>query len=192
MKLKKIIGILIFLSMILIMFISGYIFSKNYKAISDYQSQRNVVKWSFESEDIQNKINLSDEKIFPGSSGSFQIEVDAIGAETEIEYEVIVSNEKNIPTNLIFYAETKDQLGTILNKTKEYNSFNKLALENLNGKIPVDYNNQKRIITVFWEWKYDENTTKTIDSNDAILSVDEYGNSSLDFGFNIEIVGKQA
>ena len=174
------------------MFVFGYIFQKNYKTVSNYNTQYNVAKWSFESANIQNKINLSEQKLLPGSKGSFQIEIDATGAGTEIEYKIIVSNEKNIPTNLFFYAETKNQLGTILHKTKEYNSFNKLALENLNGNIGVENENQKRIITVFWEWKYDENTNKNIDSKEAILNNDEYENSSLECGFNIEIVGKQA
>lgn len=192
MKFKKVIGILAFFTMILIMFIAGYIFSKSYKTVKNYQTQYNAVKWSFESENIESIINLSDEKIYPGSNGDFQIEIDATGSEAEINYEILVYNEKNFPTNFKFWAETKNQLGEIINKTIEYSSFNELASKDLFGNIPVEENNQKRIITVYWNWDFNENDTSFIDSNDAILSYDEYGNSSLNCSFNIEIVGKQA
>ena len=53
-------------------------------------------------------------------------------------------------------------------------------------------NNQKRNIIVYWNWDFNEDDTSSVDRDDATLVIDEEGNSSLDCGFNIEIIGKQA
>ena len=91
-----------------------------------------------------------------------------------------------------FYAKTKDEKGTVLSTTEEMSSFTELATNNLKGTIPVEANNQKRSIIVYWDWEFNEDDTTTIDSNDATLNIDENGKSNLECGFNIEIVGRQA
>lgn len=114
-----------------------------------------------------------------GLSGKFKIEIDAGTSEIEVFYEVIVNKEYNIPNNMIFIAEILDEKGGVIKKTEEYNSFLKLASENLKDTIPVEKNNQKREIVVYWKWKDDEDAFLNNDSNFS------------DCGFELEIVGKQ-
>lgn len=189
---KKIIGAIIFIVLISVIFVSGYTFARYYKSIDAGNGVANIARWSFGSKNKEAVINLSKEKIAPGSNGQFEIEVDATNSEVDVEYEILVTEEKNIPTNMKFFAEIKDQTGKVVTTTEKSNSFTELATNNLNGIIPVEANNQKRTIIVYWDWEFNENDTSTTDSDDATLSYDEQGNSSLDCGFNIEIIGRQA
>lgn len=187
MKSQKIIGILIFLSIISSMFILGYVYSNN-KQKNLNEKKVNGVKWSFNSSNSEVNINLSNEKIAPGSNGNFIIEIDATKAETDIFYKIKVNEEINIPKNFKFYAEIKDELDNILLKTEEYNSFSSLADTNLNGTILFDKQNQKQFIKIYWNWEFDnENIEEFINTTDY-----EFNNSnSLNCYYNIEIIGEQ-
>lgn len=189
---KKIGGILLLISLILVIFLAGYTFARYYKSINAGGTTASIARWSFGSKNEKAIINLSEEKIAPGSSGQFEIEVDATNSEVGVDYEILVSEENNIPTNMKFYAETKDEKGTLISTTEEMSSFAELAANNLKGTIPVESNNQKRNIVVYWNWEFNENDTTTVDSDDATLKLDENGKSNLECGFNIEIVGRQA
>ena len=189
---KKLIGILILIILILLIFLAGYTFARYYKAIRAGGGTATIARWSFGSKNTEAIINLSDKNIAPGSNGQFEIEVDATNSEVDVDYEILVSEERNIPTNMKFYTITKDEKGKVINTTDKYNSFTELAVENLNATIPVEIDNQKRIITVYWEWEFNENDTTTIDTEDATLSYDENGKSNLECGFNIEIIGRQS
>jgi len=70
----------------------------------------------------------------PGTSGNFLIDIDASGAEVEIEYKINVLEEKNIPRNMKFYGEILDEKGGVIKKTEEYSSFKELASKELNRK----------------------------------------------------------
>lgn len=182
MKSKKIIGILIFTCVISIIFIAGYIYEREkYSKI-----ETNGIRWSMNSNNVETNIKLSEEKIAPGSSGNFTIEVDANKSETDIFYKVKVIEENNIPKNIKLYAEMEDELGNILLKTKEYNSFSNLAEENLFGTILVGKQNQKRFIKLYWNWEFENENTQEFD--DLIISNEE---NSLDCYYNIEIIGEQ-
>lgn len=187
---KRVIGVLIIIALISIVFLAGYTFARYYKSINGGSAQASIARWSFGSKNTAATINLSDEKIAPGSKGQFEIEVDATDSEVEVEYEIKVDNEKNIPRNMKFYAETKDEKGNVV-KTEENNSFKQIASENLKGLIPVEANNQKRTIVVYWDWPFNENDETLIDSEDATLDVNE-DITSLDCGFDIQIIGRQA
>lgn len=189
---KKIGGIVLLISLILVIFLAGYTFARYYKSINAGGTTASIARWSFGSKNEKAIINLSEEKIAPGSSGQFEIEVDATNSEVDVDYEILVSEENNIPTNMKFYAETKDEKGTVISTTEEMSSFTELAANNLKGTIPVESNNQKRNIIVYWNWEFNENDTTTVDSDDATLKLDENGKSNLECGFNIEIVGRQA
>ena len=191
-KNKKIIGGLVLITIILVIFLSGYTFARYYKSINAGGTSASIARWSFGSKNEKAIINLSEEKIAPGSCGQFEIEVDATNSEVDVDYEILVSEEKNIPTNMKFYAKTKDEKGVVISTTEEMNSFTELATKNLKGTIPVESNNQKRNIIVYWNWEFNENDTTTIDTDDATLKFDENGKSNLECGFNIEIVGRQA
>lgn len=110
--------------------------------------------------------------------GKFNIQIDATSSEMNVYYEVNVLNEYNIPKDMVFVAEILDEKGGVIKKTEEYSSFLKLASENLKDNIPVEINNQKREIIVYWEWK----DTDVLLNNDSNFS---------DCGFDLEILGKQ-
>ena len=189
---RKMVGVVLLIALISVIFIAGYTFARYYKVINAGSTAANIARWSFGSKNTETVINLSEEKIAPGSNGKFEIEVDATNSEVDVEYEILVSEEKNIPSNMTFYAETKDENGEIVAYTEDMNSFTELATNHLKGTIPMEENNQKRTIVVYWNWEFNENDTTTTDSDDATLVYDESGNSNLECGFNIEIVGRQA
>ena len=189
---KKVMSAIILIVLISMIFIAGYTFARYYQTINAGSTSASIARWSFGSKNTEAVINLSEEKIAPGSSGQFEIEVDATNSEVNVDYEILVSEEKNIPTNMKFYAEIKNEDGTIISTTETRNSFTELATNDFKGLIPVVEGNQKRIINVYWDWEFNENDTTTTDSNDATLVIDENGESSLDCGFNIEIIGRQA
>ena len=193
MKNKKIvIRALIIIAVITIVSLAGYTFARYYQSINVGGGKAAIARWSFGSANVSKDIVLSEEKIAPGSNGSFEIEVDATNSEVPVEFEVLVSDEKNIPTNMKFYAEIKNEDGTIISTTETKNSFTELATNNFKGLIPVVEGNQKRIINVYWDWDFNEEDTTSIDADDAKLAYDENNESSLDCGFNIQIIGRQA
>ncbi len=187
---KRVIGVLVCIALISSMFLAGYSFARYYKSIKIDTIQTSIARWNFNSKNTLANINLSNEKIAPGSNGQFEIEVDATDSEVPVEYEIKIQNETNIPRNMTFYAETKDEYGNSI-KTEEKNSFSEIALENLKGIIPVEANNQKRIIVVYWNWPFNEEDESIIDSEDATLQINNES-SSLECGFDIQIIGKQA
>lgn len=187
---KRVIGVLVCIALISSMFLAGYSFARYYKSIKIDTIQTSIARWNFNSKNTLANINLSSQKIAPGSNGQFEIEVDATDSEVPVEYEIKIQNETNIPRNMTFYAETKDEHGNSV-KTEEKNSFSEIATESLKGLIPVEANNQKRIIVVYWNWPFNEEDESIIDSEDATLQINNES-SSLECGFDIQIIGKQA
>ncbi len=187
---KRVIGVLVCILLISTMFLAGYSFARYYKSIKIDTIKTSIARWNFNSKNTLANINLSNEKIAPGSSGQFEIEVDATDSEVPVEYEIKVENETNIPRNMTFYTETKDENGNVA-KTEEKNSFAEIAAENLKGTIPVETNNQKRTIVVYWNWPFNEDDESSTDSEDATLDTTNEI-VSLDCGFDIQIIGKQA
>lgn len=188
---KKIIGAILLLTLILIIFLAGYTFARYYQKIDAGGGTGQIARWSFGSKNEKTTIDLSKEKIAPGSSGEFQIEVDATDSEVGVEYEILVSEEKNIPTNMKFSAKIKDQNGEVKYSTTKMSSFSELASQYLKGTIPVETGNQKRIVTVEWEWPFNENDTSNIDTLEGTLTQNSNGESNLECGFNLEIIGRQ-
>lgn len=170
---KRIISVCILIALILVIFIAGFMFAKYYKKSDTSRIYASIARWSFESEKAEKTIYLSKDKIYPGSNGRFEIEINAENSEVEVEYEILVKDERNIPTNMSFIAEIQNEKGGVIRRTKEYNSFTELASNELKEKIPVQENNQKRKIIVYWSWKFNENDTSFVDYQDATLIYDE-------------------
>lgn len=191
-KHKKVVRALIIIALITIVSIGGYTFARYYQSINLGGGKATIARWSFNSKNISQNIVLSEEKIAPGSSGSFEIEVDATDSEVPVDYEILVSNEKNIPTNMTFFAEIKNEDGSVIKKTESTDSFTELAKNDLKGNIPVVENNQIRKVVVHWNWEFNETDTSSTDANDATLTYDENNVSSLECGFDIQIIGRQA
>lgn len=196
-KNKKILRLAILILMILLMCLAGYTFARYYKSVEVGSATSNIARWSFGAGDTLSTISLSDQKLAPGTTGNFAIEVDATNSEVGVDYEVKFSNEKNVPRKMKFYAVTTDQR-TLRQQTITVNSLSELE-EKINGSIPVVSGNQKRIITVYWEWPFNENVQDGIDNEDGTLKLDSNGNpildennnNSLQCSFDIQIIGRQ-
>ena len=185
---KKVIGLVAVVLLLITIFAAGYTFARYYKKMQT-SAGATIARWSFNSKDENAIINLSSEKIAPGSNGTFEIEVDATNSEVGVDYEILLNKAQNIPANMNFSAKTLDGDRNEISSTTSYDSFGELA-PNLSGNIPVG-ENQKRIIVVSWDWPFNENDETDVDNNAGTLRV-ENGVSSLESLLNIDIVGRQS
>ena len=185
---KKVIGLLVVAVLLVTIFAAGYTFARYYKKI-ETNGGATIARWSFNSQNENQTINLSEEKIAPGSSGTFEIEVDATNSEVGVDYEILVTKSQNIPRNMKFSADIYDGTNNKLKTIAECNTFEELASK-LSGNIATN-GNQKRVIVVSWDWPFNENDETSIDNEDGTLVV-ENGISSLSSSFEIEIIGRQS
>lgn len=187
---KRRIGLIIIVSiLVLSSFFIGKTFSK-YITTIEGNGIGKIAKWSFkangETSTLQ-KISLVDttdqsklvkEKIAPGTSGQFEIIVDATGCEVGLEYKVEFQNETNKPNNLRF------QVGdTKVNSIKELESV-------LAGTINANDDKRTRNIIVEWYWPYTtgENANQII-QNDLIDT--QNATNLAEYTFDISITGTQ-
>lgn len=148
-----------------------------------------VAKWSFkvndgteefakiELLDTYNEETLINGKIAPGTSGSFELEIDATGAEVGVMYDVDFKNETNKPTNLKF--RHGDQ---VFDNIEEYEQY-------FSDVINADDTNKVRTLTVDWEWEYETGADDEISENDAIDT--QEGLNALNYTFDIVVTGTQ-
>ena len=118
-----------------------------------------VAKWRFKANGEKSNFNIDltksasklyNGKIGPGSSGSFDIDLDGTGSQVDIDYVISFSNLENVPKNMIFYADA--------NKTKNVN----LDSYKINGTITYGANMKKKY-TIYWNWP----TNGSGDNSDA-------------------------
>ena len=149
-----------------------------------------IANWVFKvngKEDVVQNVNLLstyhnetliNNKVAPGTSGSFNIVVDATGSEVGVDYAIEFLNESQKPQNLIFIYEDKPYT-TIQDLEKD-----------LSGTINANDENKIRTITINWEWQYEtgENANE-IDQNDII---DTNNAKQLEnYTFDIHVKGTQ-
>lgn len=121
---------------------------------------------------------LKAERIAPGTSGTFDIEIDATGTEIGVNYKVEAKDVLNKPTNLYF----------TINDTK-YSTVEDMVAS-ITGTINADEVNKTRTITVNWYWDYETgNTQEEIETHDLEDTTD--GKVAQDFQFTIVITGTQ-
>lgn len=171
--------------MLLILAITGITFSK-YISILQGDVVGDVAKWSFKSNDDNNgiaTITLQDtsregtslsKKIAPGTSGEFDIIIDATGSEVDVEYSTEILSESNKPTNLYFTIEGSDT---------KYFKLSDLLNENLAGTISADSESQKIEKSISWNWPYETENGDEIDTIE--------GMKGEDYTFSLKVTGKQ-
>ena len=186
---KKILIILAIISAIIVSFIGGQSFAKYISEVKGH-GVAEVASWSFkvngqeeQTQTIQltstydNK-TLVNNKIAPGTKGSFNIIIDANGSDVVIDYTVKIANEQNKPNNLKFIYEDV-----------EYNTITELE-KVLSGTINADDKNKERTLTIYWIWKYETGSNATqIAENDAIDTND--GKTITDYTFDVIVSGVQ-
>ena len=199
---KSIVKVVIIAALLVILFVSGYTFSKYYQAIPGTVTG-SIAKWSFVARgngavdinnirliDTANEVSLVNDKIAPGTEGSFAIEVDATGSEVGVKYSVEVTpsaqNAAN-PENLKFYLDGDvDGSG---NQVK-YDSLEELAENSLSGNILPTDSSKVKVLNIKWEWPFaaestDEDEIVAYDNDD--MEVAAGGN----YTFNLRVIGEQ-
>ena len=112
-KKKKVLITLALLAIILLAFIGGQAYAKYVSEVRG-EGVAQVATWNFkvngQSEQVEeinlastcNNETLVNNKIAPGTSGSFDIKVDATGSEVGINYNIAFTEEESKPQNLKF------------------------------------------------------------------------------------------
>ena len=187
-KKKKIIIGLCILAVILAV-IGGVVLAK-------YQTQvtgdgiANVAHWSFEANGFgstmqtialnenYNENTLINGRIAPGTQGSFDIVLDATGAEVGIDYSVEFLNEQNKPTNLnfIYNGERYSTLDGLTNV--------------LVGSIDANDSDKIKYLNIEWVWDYETGDSSEIQSNDITDTIE--GMNAFDYTFDVVVTGTQA
>ena len=188
-KKKKVLIILTILAAILLAFIGGQAYAKYVSKVKG-EGIAEVATWKFkvngQSEQVE-QINLAstydnetlvNNKIAPGTSGSFNIIVDATGSEVGINYDITFTEEENKPQNLRFEYNNK-----------EYNSVKELQ-EDLSGTINANDEDKTRTLNVKWKWDYETgNDSDEISRNDLLDTED--AKKIQNYTFDVIITGTQ-
>ena len=183
-------AIIISAILLLIILVSGLVYAKYISMVKGTGSLQ-IAKWSFlvnnEREDFgeldlgEQKYNvktISDGLIAPGTKGSFEVNINAEGTETGIDYTVKIDNIMNKPENLYF------KVGNV-----ECNTINELETA-LSGHFDADDTEKNITKTVEWIWDYNTvNNGKTEEENDRQDTID--GENANNFTFNILVTGTQ-
>lgn len=180
-KKKKIIIGLCALAIVIGAIVGGHVFAK-------YQTQVNggvaadVAKWVFKVNGSRptmqtiainqnyNPDTLTNGRIAPGTEGSFDITINAIGAEVGIDYVVEFSNEQNKPQNLKFRYEGE-----------EFATLDELE-SRLTGTIDANAESKIKNLTIGWFWDYES-------GNDEADT--QIGKDDLNYTFDILVTGTQ-
>ena len=167
-KKKTILLVICILLAIILSFFGGKAFSKYLSEVKGTGTAE-IANWVFKvngKEDVVQNVNLLstynnetlvNNKVAPGTSGSFNIVVDATGSEVGVEYVVQFLNESEKPQNLIFIYQGE-----------EYATIQELE-KDLLGTINANDEDKTRTITINWEWQYETGENENeINQNDQI------------------------
>ena len=174
---------------IILSFIGGKTFSKYVSEVKGTGTAE-IANWVFKvngKEDVVQNVNLLstynnetliNNKVAPGTSGSFNIVVDATGTEVGVDYRIQFLNESEKPQNLIFTYD--DQQYTTIQKKKK----------DLSGTINANDENKTRTITINWEWQYETGENENeINQNDKIDT--DNAKQLENYTFDIYVTGTQ-
>lgn len=188
-KNKKIVLIIVAIILIILSFLGGHTFAKYMSRVTG-QGTADIASWNFKVNEKEDKLQtislkstvnnqtLVNNKIAPGTEGSFQIKLDATGSEVGIDYIIKFENESQKPTNLKFTYDGNT-----------YNSLTELQ-EALKGKINADEQNKIITLTIGWNWKYETgNSAQQIASNDLIDT--QEAKRINNYSFDVNVSGTQ-
>ena len=156
---------------IIILSIVGITAYSRYRSNISGNGVLNVANWSFKvngSEstfttfDLATTMNdtngkVAEGKIAPGTSGAFNIEIDASGSEVAIDYYIEI-DASNMPTNLKLYRDA--------NYTQPIENTSRLA--KVQGYIDLANIETKVTENIYWNWPY-----RTGDTDEEKLANDK-------------------
>ena len=168
--------VIILLALLLITAIvfSMYAYAK-YKTTLTGNGTATVAKWSFKVNGQTQTIpdidlattmkkvnNVAENKLAPGTEGSFDLNLDATGSEVAIDYNIkLAVTEK--PSNLRFYTDSS--------YTKEIASTD--GVMNVSGVMSLEEIKTIQTKTIYWKWPYQTGDTDDVKkANDKIDTAD--------------------
>ncbi len=188
-KKKTALLVICILLAIILSFIGGKTFSKYVSEVKGTGTAE-IANWVFKvngKEDVVQNVNLLstynnetliNNKVAPGTSGSFNIVVDATGTEVGVDYRIQFLNESEKPQNLIFTYD--DQQYTTIQELEK----------DLSGTINANDENKTRTITINWEWQYETGENENeINQNDKIDT--DNAKQLENYTFDIYVTGTQ-
>ena len=188
-KKKKIIIAVAILSCIILAFIGGQSFSKYVSEIRG-EGTAEIATWDFKvnggSEQIQainlistyNNETLIDNKIAPGTEGSFNISIDGTGTDVGIDYHIKFEEGGTKPTNLKFIYDDY-----------EYNSISELE-DKLSGRINANDENKSKQFTIKWKWLYETGQNDEEKARNNTQDTEDAKKLS-QYSFNVIVSGTQ-
>ena len=189
-KKKKIFIVSIILLIVILSFLGGNAYARYMSQVVG-QANAEVAKWSFKvngNTDNMQTINLSSaydnefiskNKLAPGTTGSFDIVIDATGTEVGLDYLVIFENEQNKPANLKYIYDGI-----------EYNSICDIS-NKIKGKINANDLEKTKTIKINWKWDYETGKEQAEISKNNLLDTKD-GMNIQNFNFNIKVVSTQS
>ena len=188
-KSKKIVLLCIAFIAIILSFVGGHAYAKYMSKVTG-NGTAEIANWNFKVNENEEKIQtislkstinnetLVDNKIAPGTEGSFQIKLDATDSDVGINYNIKFENETQKPTNLKFIYDGRT-----------YNSISELG-NVLTGVINANDENKIKTLTIDWNWQYETgNTTEEIGANDIIDT--QEAKQLNNYNFDIIVSGTQ-
>ncbi len=169
-------------------------YSKYYSKISG-TGTATVAKWSFTVNGKTDNLGtitlgntaaenskVAEGRVAPGTSGSFNVALDATGSEVALDYTISFSNvQGDIPTNLKFYA-TKTDAGY-------EDEIADITTQGLTGSMEVSDGEKTKTVTIYWNWDYETGAEDEIDANDEIDTTE--GMNPATITFDVEVTGTQ-
>ena len=189
-KKKKVFIVAIILLIVILSFVGGNVYAKYLSQVIG-QGSAEIAKWDFkvngQTDNIQtinlasayNNEFISQNKLAPGTDGSFDIVIDATGTEVGLDYEVIFENEENKPSNFKY----------VYNGI-EYNSISELS-NKIKGKINANDVEKTKTITINWKWDYETGRTQEEINKNNLLDTND-GKNLQNFRFNIKVISTQS
>lgn len=186
---KRIVVILAILIVLLMTFVGGQAFAKYVGEVKGKGSAE-IANWSFKvnnsKEQIQtinlsstaNNASLTNNKLAPGTTGSFNINLDATDSDVGIKYEVIFKNESSKPQNLKFEYD---------NKT--YNSIIELN-DKITGTINANSDDKQKNITINWKWEF-ESGSNNEEKQTNNLKDTQNAKDIARYAFDVAVIGNQ-
>lgn len=139
-------------------------YAKYTSELNDATGTAQVAKWAFAEDnkldnlkftlaDTVDKSTLAENKIAPGTSGSFDIKLVNTTSDVAVSFEIAVKTIENTPTNLKLYADsahtTEFKTGSPIKGT--------LAAKDATGVTA----------TIYWVWDYEQTDVTTGDTADT-------------------------
>ena len=158
-------------------FVAGT-YAKYVEEITGNQGTATVAKWAFATENASQNISvtldptahastLTNGKIAPGASGSFDVALTNGQTDVAVAFEVKLTNASGVPTNLKFYSD--DTYQTVITP----------GTTTIRGKLAAK-DGTGVTVPVYWKWEYetDGGDGDTTDTNEgktgAAMTVDVY------------------